>query len=186
MADNASKSTVEITGDIVAAYLGNNTIGAAQLPELIEAVHKSLSAISAAPVAAQVAPSPDTTTDVKRRPGRPRKVETEGREAQDLEPAKTGRRAGRPAGDPAVPIAEVRHAGLHRLPRGREAAQDAEALPEYQLRHDARGLPAKMGIAARLPDGGGELFKATFRSRQAIRPGPEGLSPPVRRVWLMH
>jgi len=106
MADNASKSTVEITGDIVAAYLGNNTIGAAQLPELIEAVHKSLSAISGAPAAAQAAPSPDASTDVKRRPGRPRKAETEGREAQDLGPAKTARRAGRPAGDPAVAIAE--------------------------------------------------------------------------------
>ena len=105
MADNASKSTVEITGDIVAAYLGNNTIGAAQLPELIEAVHKSLRSISDAPVAAEEAPAPDASVEGKRGPGRPRKADPQGTAAPEAVPAKTSRRPGRPAGDPAVPVA---------------------------------------------------------------------------------
>jgi predicted transcriptional regulator len=104
MADNASKSTVEITGDIVAAYLGNNTIGAAQLPELIEAVHNSLRSISDAPAPAAKA-AEDASAAEKRGPGRPRKADSPGTVAPEAGPAKAVRRPGRPAGDPAVPVA---------------------------------------------------------------------------------
>ena len=125
MADNASKSTVEITGDIVAAYLGNNTIGAAQLPELIEAVHKSLRSISDAPAAAGEAPAPDASVEGKRGPGRPRKADPQGTAAPEAAPAKTSRRPGRRPAIPRFPSLR-HHARLHRLPRGREAAQNAE------------------------------------------------------------
>ena len=104
MADNASKSTVEITGDIVAAYLGNNTIGAAQLPDLIEAVHKSLRSISDAPAAAAEAAADAPATE-KRGPGRPRKADPQATGAPEPGPAKSARRPGRPSDDPAVPIA---------------------------------------------------------------------------------
>ncbi len=103
MADNASKSTVEITGDIVAAYLGNNTIGAAQLPDLIEAVHKSLRSISDTP--ATTGEAADASTEGKRGPGRPRKADLQGTGTPEAGPAKAARRPGRPAGDPAVPVA---------------------------------------------------------------------------------
>src|SRR6185312_9302552 len=44
-------------------------------------------------------------------------------------------------------------AGLYRLPRRREKAQDAQALPALALRHEPRRLPQALGPAPRLPDG---------------------------------
>lgn len=105
MADDASKSTVEITGDIVAAYLRNNTIGAAQLPELIEAVHKSISAISdrsTSTADAEEQAAGDVASDAGSAPEQaslPLGPETS-------MPAKAPRKQGRPVGDPAVPISE--------------------------------------------------------------------------------
>ena len=41
---------------------------------------------------------------------------------------------------PAVPVKKSVHPDLHRLPGGREEAQDAETAFEDRLQHDARGL----------------------------------------------
>ena len=49
------------------------------------------------------------------------------------------------------------HRRLHRLPRRREEAEDAEAASDDRLQHDARGVPGEVGAEARLPDGGAEL-----------------------------
>ncbi len=105
MADDAPKSTVEITGDIVAAYLQNNTIGAAQLPELIEAVHKSISAISDG--STSTADAEDRATgDVSSGAGSAPEQATLPLGPETSPPAKAPRKQGRPANDPAVPISE--------------------------------------------------------------------------------
>jgi predicted transcriptional regulator len=48
---------IEMTGDIVSAYVGNNSVPAAELPDLIRSIHNALSGISSRqvepPVAAQ-------------------------------------------------------------------------------------------------------------------------------------
>ena len=41
---SASVSTIEMTTDVVAAYLSNNPVDAAELPELIRSVHQALAA----------------------------------------------------------------------------------------------------------------------------------------------
>jgi predicted transcriptional regulator len=45
---------IEMTADIVSAYVGNNSVSAADLPSLIQSVHRALSGVTAAaePVAA--------------------------------------------------------------------------------------------------------------------------------------
>jgi len=39
---------IEMTADIVSAYVGNNAVGAADLPNLIQAVHRALTGVSTA------------------------------------------------------------------------------------------------------------------------------------------
>jgi len=46
---------IEMTADIVSAYVGNNEVGAADLPTLIQAVHGALRGVSAAPEPVEVA-----------------------------------------------------------------------------------------------------------------------------------
>lgn len=48
-------STIEMTTDVVAAYLSNNPVEAAQLPELIRSVHQALTAVATG--AAEPAPA---------------------------------------------------------------------------------------------------------------------------------
>jgi predicted transcriptional regulator len=56
---------IEMTADIVSAYVGNNAVGAADLPALIQAVHRALSGVS--PVAEPVeAPQREPAVPVKR------------------------------------------------------------------------------------------------------------------------
>jgi predicted transcriptional regulator len=43
---------IEMTADIVSAYVGNNSVSAAELPNLIQSVHRALSGITGAPEAA--------------------------------------------------------------------------------------------------------------------------------------
>ena len=47
---------IEMTADIVSAYVGNNSVTAADLPALIQSVHRALSGISTGGETAEVAP----------------------------------------------------------------------------------------------------------------------------------
>jgi predicted transcriptional regulator len=47
---------IEMTADIVSAYVGNNSVAAADLPNLIQSVHRALSTVTSAP--AEPAPQP--------------------------------------------------------------------------------------------------------------------------------
>jgi len=47
---------IEMTADIVSAYVGNNSVSAADLPSLIQSIHRALSGVSGAPEAVEVAP----------------------------------------------------------------------------------------------------------------------------------
>ena len=56
---------VEMTADIVSAYVGNNSVVAGDLPALIQSVHRALSTVSGAPEAVEVAPK-EPAVPVKR------------------------------------------------------------------------------------------------------------------------
>jgi predicted transcriptional regulator len=47
---------IEMTADIVSAYVGNNSISAAELPSLIQSIHRALSSVTAAAEPVEVAP----------------------------------------------------------------------------------------------------------------------------------
>jgi predicted transcriptional regulator len=47
---------IEMTADIVSAYVGNNSVAAADLPGLIQSVHRALSSVSSGAEAAEAAP----------------------------------------------------------------------------------------------------------------------------------
>ena len=47
---------IEMTTDIVSAYVGNNTVAANDLPALIQSVHKALSGVSTGVETVEVAP----------------------------------------------------------------------------------------------------------------------------------
>jgi predicted transcriptional regulator len=47
---------IEMTADIVSAYVGNNSVSANDLPTLIQSVHRALSNVTGAQVEAQPAP----------------------------------------------------------------------------------------------------------------------------------
>ena len=47
---------LEMTADIVSAYVGNNEVSAAELPTLIQAIHASLSKVASGPVEAEPEP----------------------------------------------------------------------------------------------------------------------------------
>ncbi|HEY3696445.1 MucR family transcriptional regulator [Phenylobacterium sp.] len=47
---------IEMTADIVSAYVGNNSVTAADLPALIQSVHRALAGISTGGDVAEVAP----------------------------------------------------------------------------------------------------------------------------------
>jgi predicted transcriptional regulator len=56
---------IEMTADIVSAYVGNNEVHAAELPTLIQAVHSALKGVSTAPEPVEVAPK-EPAVPVKR------------------------------------------------------------------------------------------------------------------------
>lgn len=45
---------IEMTADIVSAYVGNNSVAAADLPLLIQNIHRALSSVSSAPEVVEV------------------------------------------------------------------------------------------------------------------------------------
>ena len=47
---------IEMTADIVSAYVGNNTVAAADLPNLIQSVHRALAGVSSGVETVEVAP----------------------------------------------------------------------------------------------------------------------------------
>ena len=47
---------IEMTADIVSAYVGNNTVAAADLPNLIQSVHRALAGVSAGVETVEAAP----------------------------------------------------------------------------------------------------------------------------------
>jgi predicted transcriptional regulator len=47
---------IEMTADIVSAYVGNNSVSAADLPSLIQSVHRALSGVSNVVEAVEAAP----------------------------------------------------------------------------------------------------------------------------------
>ncbi|HYG27567.1 MAG TPA: MucR family transcriptional regulator, partial [Caulobacteraceae bacterium] len=53
--DNDSAATIEMTTDIVAAYLSNNPVAAADLPALIQSVHQALTSVASGAAAPQAA-----------------------------------------------------------------------------------------------------------------------------------
>jgi len=57
-------ATIEMTTDIVAAYLSNNTVSAAELPGLIQAVHQALTSVTNGPPPA--APALEPAVPVRR------------------------------------------------------------------------------------------------------------------------
>ncbi len=47
---------IEMTADIVSAYVGNNSVPAAELPSLIQSIHRALSGIIGSPEPVETAP----------------------------------------------------------------------------------------------------------------------------------
>ncbi len=47
---------IEMTADIVSAYVGNNTVSAAELPALIQSVHRALAGVSGGAEIVEAAP----------------------------------------------------------------------------------------------------------------------------------
>ena len=47
---------IEMTADIVSAYVGNNTVSAAELPALIQSVHRALAGVSGGAEVVEAAP----------------------------------------------------------------------------------------------------------------------------------
>ena len=60
MADNEGSDFIELTADIVSAYVSNNSVPASELPALINEVHAALSRVvgGVAPVVTVEAPKP--------------------------------------------------------------------------------------------------------------------------------
>ena len=57
MSDMDEKNEViEMTADIVSAYVGNNTVSAAELPALIQSVHRALAGVSGGAEIVEAAP----------------------------------------------------------------------------------------------------------------------------------
>jgi len=53
---------IQLSSDIVASYLSHNQVRAAELPDLIRAVYKSMSALQSQPTQAEAAPAPTRKT----------------------------------------------------------------------------------------------------------------------------
>src|SRR5262249_1320042 len=67
---------------------------------------------------------------------------------------------------------EVDHPRLHRLSRGREEIQVAQASLAHAVQHHPGTVSGEMGTSGRLPDGGAELCGGPFPARQADGPRP--------------
>jgi predicted transcriptional regulator len=57
--------TIEMTADIVSAYVGNNSVAAADLPALIQSVHRALAGVVSGAETVEVAPK-EPAVPVKR------------------------------------------------------------------------------------------------------------------------
>ena len=57
-ADISQSELIEISCKIVAAYVGNNSLGASDIPDVIEKVHRSLEGLSNAPSTAETKQTP--------------------------------------------------------------------------------------------------------------------------------
>jgi hypothetical protein len=113
MADQSSEQLptselLRMTADVVAAYVGNNPLATNELPGIISTVHTSL-------------------TDVSR---------NDGAAGVPLKPAVPIRKSVTP--DFIVCLEDGKKLKMHRLPRGRQEAEDAQAPPAHQLQPDAR------------------------------------------------
>lgn len=63
---NVSENTVELSADIVSAYVANNSLIPADLPGLIASVYAALSSLGNEPVAAPAAPLvPAVSSDIR-------------------------------------------------------------------------------------------------------------------------
>jgi predicted transcriptional regulator len=58
-------ATIEMTADIVSAYVGNNAVAAADLPALIQSVHRALAGVAAGAEVVEAAPK-EPAVPVKR------------------------------------------------------------------------------------------------------------------------
>ena len=56
---------IEMTADIVSAYVGNNSVSATELPSLIQSVHRALAGVSSGAEAVEAAPK-EPAVPVKR------------------------------------------------------------------------------------------------------------------------
>ncbi|MBE1236795.1 MucR family transcriptional regulator [Phaeovibrio sulfidiphilus] len=52
------KDLIQCTAQIVASYVGNNTVAVSELPDLVVSVHRSLVALSSPPVEVEERPQP--------------------------------------------------------------------------------------------------------------------------------
>jgi predicted transcriptional regulator len=56
MSENTSGSYIELTADIVSAYVSNNTVSAGEIPSLINQIHSALMRVSAGQIEAPAEP----------------------------------------------------------------------------------------------------------------------------------
>jgi predicted transcriptional regulator len=56
MSENTSGSYIELTADIVSAYVSNNTVSAGEIPALINQIHSALMRVSAGQIEAPAEP----------------------------------------------------------------------------------------------------------------------------------
>ena len=61
---------IEMTADIVSAYVGNNSVSAADLPALIQSVHRALSTVTGARAASGTAGETEPCAPAWVSPGR--------------------------------------------------------------------------------------------------------------------
>ena len=106
----ANGNYIELTAEIVSAYVSNNTVAAGDIPGLINQVHAALARVS----------------------------------------GEGGRGAGRAAEAGGVGE-KIDHARTHRLSRGRQEIQVAQAPFAHAVQHDAGAIPGKMEPGADYP-----------------------------------
>jgi predicted transcriptional regulator len=147
----ARHETVELTTDLVSAYVANNSVGTAALPELISSVHAALTALSA-PAPAPKAEKPVPAVPIKKsvtsdylislEDGKRYKSLKRHLSGRGLTPAEYRAKWGLPADYPTVAsnYAATRSALAKSMGLGRKRADAAElALPETAAPAKPRG-----------------------------------------------
>lgn len=106
------RTDIDRAVDIVCAYVSNNSIPAAELPELIAGVHRALTPVAAAPASAEDTTKPATAAQIRRsvtpdflvsfEDGRPYKTLKRHLSTRGITPEEYRRKWGLPADYPMV------------------------------------------------------------------------------------